>query len=162
MIAEISTIKKVCSGDFTKIANYNEAINDSKHMWHLHHKLGLNHSLRELKSNNMYYHRPPEELEFLCADNKDMIDTYDSIKTHAGKHADTKRRIESEFEFNSFVNELSRKQCADNKVISNMLQFESWIEGVLRHAQLKYRLDVQGLSVETGLTERFIQDVLTE
>lgn len=162
MIAEIQSIKRVCNGDFTKVANYKEAISDNCHMWHLHHKLGLNHTVRELKDNNLYYHRPPEELEFLPSEYIGMIDTYDSIKGHYLAHADAKRRIDSEFEFTSFINELSRKQCKDNQIIDNKLRFESWIQSVIEYEQIKNRLDIDGLNVHTGLSRKFLEELLDE
>ena len=162
MIAEIKTIKQICNGDFTKVLNYHKAINDNRHMWHLHHKLGLNHTIKELKDNNLYYHRPPEELEFLPGEYTSIIDTYDSIKTHRTQHADAKRRIESEFEFISFVNDMSRKQCKDNQIIDNRLQFESWILSVIQYEQIKNRLDIDGLNVHTGLAKKFLEELLDE
>lgn len=160
MIAEIKALRQVCDGDFRKIKNYYEAINDSKYMWHLHHKLGLNHSIQELKDNNLYYHRPPEELEFLCTVKDKNLDTYDNIKTHSGAHADAKRRIESEFEFRSFVNELSRKQCIDSKVLNSLTRFEEWISGILRYEMLSKRLSQDMLEDYTGLKQKFIDETL--
>lgn len=157
MIAEIKTLKHVCDGDISKVANYIRAINDAKHTWHLHHKLGLNHSIQELKENNLYYHRPPEELEFLPPDDANIIDVYDDIKSHAGKHKDAKRRIESEFEFQSYINQLGRQQCNENKIITNSVQFESWIEPLLNYERIKYRLDNEALSIQTGLSKKFIE-----
>ena len=160
MIAEIQTLKHVCNGDITKVTNYIKAINDSKHVWYLHHKLGLNHSLQELKDNNLYYHRPPEELEFLPPEDAEMIDVYDSIKSHTGKHHDAARRIQSEFEFRSYIDSLSRANCKDNKIIQNSVQFESWIEPLLNYERIKYHLDNESLSIQTGLSQKFIEDLI--
>ena len=161
MIAEISTIKRVCNGDFTKIANYIEAINDYKHMWHLHHKLGLNHSINELKKANLYYNRPPEELEFLCAASKEE-DIYGDLKTHSGIHAEAKKRIAAEFEFNALLNKLSRETCKDSSIVSNKLVFESWVQSLLAYERMTKRLDIEGLSVHTGLKESFIRELIDE
>lgn len=161
MISEIANIKRICKGDFTKIANYNEAINDARHIWNLHHKLGLNHSRKELIDNNLYYHRPPEELEFL-RDSINECDTYSDIKCHTLKHADAKQRIEAEFEFNSFVDRLSREMCKDSEIINDKLRFESWIESLLSYERISKRLDIEGLSVHTGLKESFIKDILEQ
>ena len=162
MIAEINKIKRICNGDFTKITNYRKAIDDNRHLWHLHHKLGLNHTIKELKDNNLYYHRPPEELEFLPSEYTDMIDTYDSIKTHSLQHIEAKRRIDSEFEFISFVNDISRTQCKDNQIIDNKLQFEGWIQSVILYERMKNRLDIDGLNAHTGLSRKFLEELLDE
>ena len=161
MIADIKHIKQICSGKIEDIDNFTEAINDSKYMWELHHKLGLNHSAEELKKNELYYHRPPAELEFLRK-SSEMADAYDDLKSHRGKHIDAKRRIESEFEFQSFIDSLSREQCKDSKIVNVKLRFESWIESILRYEILTKRLDIEGLSVHTGLKEEFIRSVLDE
>ena len=62
-----NTVKKYCCEDISLIENYNKAINDNTQTWHLHHKLEIdkNLSIKELKSMNMYYHRPANELIFL-------------------------------------------------------------------------------------------------
>lgn len=162
MIAEINIIKRVCKGDFTKIDNYLKAINDNRHIWHLHHKLGLNHKTKDLKENDLYYHRPPEELEFLPPDNSEIIDVYDDIKSHGATHQDTKRRIESEFEFQSYINKVSREQCKDNDVIENNEQFKDWVEALLRYDMMKFRFDIDSLNAHTGLSKKFLIDLLGE
>ena len=59
------------------IENYNEAINDTTQMWDCHHRLETHFSDgtkrneddflsgKELQDQNLYFHRPPEELIFL-------------------------------------------------------------------------------------------------
>lgn len=63
----LKDVKKYCK-DYTKIENYEQAINDSE-TWECHHKLEIRedylNSCEELKSMNLYYNRPPEELIFL-------------------------------------------------------------------------------------------------
>lgn len=63
--------------DYTKIENYELAVNDPNEIWVLHHRLETHFSdgtprskdvqltASELKALNMYYNRPPEELIFL-------------------------------------------------------------------------------------------------
>lgn len=69
--------KEYCNEDLSKIENYDKAITDENQMWHLHHRLETNFSngdlrpvnaritAEELKSLNMYYDRPANELIFL-------------------------------------------------------------------------------------------------
>lgn len=67
MICE-KNVKRFCSGDITKIENYNIA-KTSKDSWHIHHRLEIHEDYQntrdQLKMMNLYYDRPPEELIFL-------------------------------------------------------------------------------------------------
>lgn len=64
-------LAKYCK-DYTKIENYNKAVEDKFIGWQLHHRLETHNSdgerrsvdigFKELKALNMYYNRPPEEL----------------------------------------------------------------------------------------------------
>lgn len=76
MIVGINVLKQYCK-DYTKIENYEEAINDKVQIWHCHHRLETHFSdgtlrprnarllMKELKALDMYYNRPPEELIFM-------------------------------------------------------------------------------------------------
>lgn len=59
-----SRITRLCK-DYTKIENYEQAVNDPDKIWVLHHRLEIYFSMNELKTLNMYYNRPPEELIFM-------------------------------------------------------------------------------------------------
>ena len=62
--------KKFCK-DYTKIENYDKAVNDTTQTWHCHHRLELTldgefaMTVAQLKMHDMYYHRPYYELIFL-------------------------------------------------------------------------------------------------
>ena len=62
---------KFCKDDISKIENYDKAVADNTHTWHLHHRLELTidgefaHSRTDLIRLGMYYHRPYFELIFL-------------------------------------------------------------------------------------------------
>ena len=62
-------VKKFCCEDLSLIENYEKAINDNTQIWHCHHRLeiqdGKSVSVKELKENNLYFHRPASELIFL-------------------------------------------------------------------------------------------------
>ena len=57
--------------DYTKIENYNKAVNDNTQVYEIHHRLELTLdgefalSAAQLKKHDMYYHRPYYELIFL-------------------------------------------------------------------------------------------------
>ena len=63
-------VKKFCK-DYTKIENYEDAVNDTTQTWHCHHRLELTLdgdfalSREQLKMHDMYYNRPYYELIFL-------------------------------------------------------------------------------------------------
>lgn len=62
-----------CSEPYENIENYEEAMTDSEHLWHCHHRReidddGTTHSVDELKSRGLYYNRPAAELVFLRND----------------------------------------------------------------------------------------------
>lgn len=73
----ISQAKKYCNEDLSKIENYDKAIADTSQTWQLHHRLETHFadgterpiksrlSLQELKSLEVYYNRPANELIFL-------------------------------------------------------------------------------------------------
>ena len=63
--------KEFCSGDITKIENYEAAVNDSNETWDVHHRLELHpdNSTRftreSLKILGLYYNVEPDKLIFL-------------------------------------------------------------------------------------------------
>lgn len=73
MICE-RTVKKLCK-DYTRIENYDKAINDTTQTWLCHHRLETHNSdgerrlvdleMEELIALDIYFDRPPEELIFL-------------------------------------------------------------------------------------------------
>ena len=79
--------------DYTKIENYEQAVNDKEHIWDCHHRLeshfsdgtlrpyGNFISKKELKELDMYYKRPPEELIFLT-----RAEHINLHKPYYGKH----------------------------------------------------------------------------
>lgn len=60
-------IKSFCSEDITLIENYDLAYADKNKSWDCHHRLetDLGLTAKELKEQNLYFHRPASELIFL-------------------------------------------------------------------------------------------------
>lgn len=160
MIAEIAKIKQVCKDPIENIENFEEAINDSRHMWHLHHKLGLSNSVEELKKNDMYFHRPANELMFVSAANPGEDAYVDMATSHHNLHATAKDCIKAGFEYKCLLDKLGREQCKDNDIICNHMAFESWVESYLVSERIKSRMDSEMLSAATGLTQKFIDGIL--
>ena len=67
MITKIKLLEKYCT-DYTKIENYESALK-SPLRYDLHHRreISENKSASDLIDENLYYHRPPEELIFIEA-----------------------------------------------------------------------------------------------
>ena len=60
----IEKVKKFCK-DYTKIENYEEAVNDKMQVWDCHHILGEILTSEQLKDHDFYYDVPPCMLKFL-------------------------------------------------------------------------------------------------
>ena len=60
----IKKVKKFCK-DYTKIENYEEAVNDPTQVWDCHHILGEILTSEQLKDHDFYYDVPPCMLKFL-------------------------------------------------------------------------------------------------
>lgn len=100
-------VKKYCSGDYTKIENYEKAVSDTTQMWHCHHRLETHTSdglirqetltSEELIALNTYYDRPEEELIFLTK------------KEHRTLHAKN-------------MNSATRKKLSENHVVTEKMK----------------------------------------
>lgn len=60
----LKKVKKFCK-DYTKIENYEEAVNDNTQMWDCHHILGEILTREQLKDHDFYYDVPPCMLKFV-------------------------------------------------------------------------------------------------
>ena len=60
----IGKVKKFCK-DYTKIENYEEAVNDQSQVWHCHHILGEILTRQQLLDHDFYYDVPPCMLKFV-------------------------------------------------------------------------------------------------
>lgn len=65
MISRI--VKYFCCEDISLIENYKNAVEDETQIWDCHHRREIteNKTIKELKNENLYYHRPANELIFL-------------------------------------------------------------------------------------------------
>lgn len=60
----LTTVKRFCK-DYTKIENYEEAVNDKTQTWHCHHILGEILTRQQLLDHDFYYDVPPCMLKFV-------------------------------------------------------------------------------------------------
>ena len=82
--------KKFCKEDISKIENYEKAINDTKQMWHCHHReeikvlpsgIKVISSRKELKDNGRYYNCPANELIFLTKSEHRRLHNFNRSKS---------------------------------------------------------------------------------
>lgn len=102
----IKQAKKYCK-EFTKIENYEKAIQDDK-LWVLHHRLETHFSngderlfkarlsIEELKALDMYYNRPADELIFLTQSEHLKLHNKGNEYNIGRKHTDEARKNMSE------------------------------------------------------------------
>ena len=102
-----------CKEDISLIENYDKAIADSTQTWVCHHRLEIQdehiNSLDYLKKNNLYYHRPANELIFLTRG--------EHTKLHnTGKHIseETRKKI-SKFHKGKSLTEEHRRKLSEAK-----------------------------------------------
>ena len=100
MITKIKLLEKYCT-DYTKIENYESALK-SPLRYDLHHRreISENKSASDLIDENLYYHRPPEELIFL--EHKEHVRLHNMnmsaeirkkmSEAHKGKHPSAESR----------------------------------------------------------------------
>lgn len=132
MIASTKKLEKYCT-DYKNIENYTEAVK-SPLRYDLHHRLEIsdNKSRKDLKEENLYYGRPPEELIFLEhgehtilhskgkhpseESRKKMSDAKKSEKCYMygkPKSDETRRKI-SESRKGQLVSEETRRKISEN------------------------------------------------
>ena len=100
---------KYCCENISKIENFEKAINDSKNVWHCHHRLethtkeGIKRerpvSIISLKNDNLYYHRPASELIFLTKsehtklhNDVGKVTNSESMKKYYEEHPERKQK----------------------------------------------------------------------
>lgn len=66
-MVKLSRIELFCEGDFTKIENFREAMDDTSQIWEIHHRKEIDENLSRSKliELGLYYKRPANELIFL-------------------------------------------------------------------------------------------------
>ena len=101
-------VKKYCK-DYTRIENYEEAVNDPSQVWICHHILGEILSKEQLIDHDFYYDVPPCMLKFVTK------------REHGQIHQNGKKRSEdtckkiSEARKGKFLSEDTRKKISEAK-----------------------------------------------
>lgn len=140
MICE-GSVKTFCK-DFTKIENYDEAINDSTQTWHCHHRLeimplsGKEVSTKRLKELGLYYNQSPEALIFLTEQEHKALHLSSRNKIRTNKGLSYKGRSSYESYKKRAENFKGRK--AFNNGIKNTYAYEcpeGFVPGLLPKAK---------------------------
>ena len=107
MINEIK-VKRYCK-DYTRIENYEEAVNDTTQSWICHHILGEILSKEQLIDHNFYYDVPPCMLKFVTKNEHRQIH-------QNGKHrSEVTRKKISEAKKGKFLSEDTCKKMSEAK-----------------------------------------------
>lgn len=118
--------RQFCSEPIENIENYQDAVNDSEHMWECHHRLEIQgqfrNSVKLLKRCGMYYHRPASELVFLRHDVHRSLHHKGKVgvripSSRKGKHLseDTRRKLSESLTGRTLSSETRRKMSERHK-----------------------------------------------
>lgn len=106
----LKKVKKFCK-DYTRINNYEEAVNDKTKMWDCHHILGEIISREQLKDHDFYYDVPPCMLNFVTRSEHNSIHKSGNKNGFYGKkHSDeTRARMSASHKGHDVTDETRRK-----------------------------------------------------
>ena len=92
----LRAVKKFCK-DYTRIENYEEAVNDPSQVWICHHILGEILSREQLKDHDFYYDVPSCMLKFVTrAEHNSIHQSGNKNAFYGKKHSEESRRKMSE------------------------------------------------------------------
>ena len=75
-----NNVKKYCNDDISLIENYEQAKNDTEHVWCCHHRQGVYMSITELKEFGWYYNCPADCLLFVTLEEHNRIHKHKKYK----------------------------------------------------------------------------------
>lgn len=95
-------VKTYCNGDISLIENYDLAVNDKTQTWACHHRNeimddGTLHSVKWLKDNDLYFHRPASELIFMTPSEHSILHATGENHPMYGKHHSDETKIKMSF-----------------------------------------------------------------
>ena len=109
-------ISVICSEDPSLIENYDKAVKDKDNLWILHHRYEVTINGEplltsdELKSKNLYFHRPASELIFLTPE--------EHSKIHSIKEKNNLIQLDmnpDKVKYREYQKDYSKKRYAKNK-----------------------------------------------
>ena len=105
----IKKVKRFCK-DYTRIENYEEAVNDQSQVWVCHHILGEILSREQLLDHDFYYDVPPCMLKFVTSAEHNQIH-----KQFKGKHHSEETRRKMSEAHRNISDETRRKMSESHK-----------------------------------------------
>lgn len=106
--------KKFCK-DYTKIENYDKAVNDTTHTWICHHILGEILTPEQLIEHNFYYDVPPCMLKFVTKSEHESIHKRgDKNGFYGKKHSDETRARMSTSHKGKHHSDETRRRISDS------------------------------------------------
>lgn len=109
----IKDVKKFCK-DYTKIENYEEAMNDTTQTWHCHHILGEILTKQQLLDHDFYYDIPPCMLKFVTPTEHRALHNHCSEETRK-KMSEAKKGEKNHFYGKTHTEETRKKISEANK-----------------------------------------------
>lgn len=126
----IDNAKEYCT-DYTKIENYEQALNDDTQTWICHHKNGitLNCGHEKLIELGLYYDRPACELIFLTKSEHNTLHKSGHSYNKGKHHSEETRNKQSESHkgIHAGSNNPSAKQCTINNKTYDCIK-DAWLE----------------------------------
>ena len=92
-------VQSYCNDDITQIENYELAINDNTQTWECHYRRETDEglSVKQLVEQNLYFHRPTNELIFLTKAEHTRLHNHNRQSGMYGrKHSEETKRKQSE------------------------------------------------------------------
>ena len=108
----IEKVSKFCK-DYTKIENYEEAVDDQSQVWHCHHILGEILTRRQLLDHDFYYDVPPCMLKFVTRAEHARL--HMKGKKRASFSAETRRKMSEAHKGKKFSDEHRRHMSETRK-----------------------------------------------
>ena len=151
-------VKKFCK-DYTRIENYEEAVNDKAQTWICHHILGEILSREQLLNHDFYYNVPPCMLKFVTKAEHNRLHTKGRPSPMKGHTlSDETRRKLSESHKGKHHNEESRRKMSEShkgKTSSRIGKFNSTFgKAFHEHYGINYIDDIKLYTKEYNFYKR--------
>lgn len=105
----LTNTKRFCK-EYTRIENYEEAVNDTTNIWHCHHILGEILTREQLRAHDFYLNVPPCMLKFVTSEEHKRLH-----QNGKPRSAETRRKLSESHKGMKFTEEHRRKLRAAQK-----------------------------------------------
>lgn len=136
MIRRDRRLKRYCSEPIENIENYQEAVNDSEHLWHCHHRAEIlpcgRYTVAQLKKHGLYWDRPASELLFLRHDAHTSLHHTGNKYRFGRKMSDETRRKMSESRKGRHFSEETKCRIAESQPMKKKVEMTRLSDGYTR------------------------------